>query len=853
MTHSRAINASAAPRAGIFSMGLGRVRQGGGAAVPTFLAAPAPATAFGQRNGDTAGTSVAQRWFSGPTLTNVFGDRNNANTAGGMLPGLLAIRLMHLPGNAVASGTTSSGINQSQQPFGTATSLSARSIRCTWYGTQSGSTAFQDRYVWAGQFSDGASFGDIDPITGAGGSGNAIRGLRSGVVDPYRTEPVMLFLRMNAAGRLQVFHAYADGTLVAGDFFDHAATAGIATANAGMSFGRAGVGATYQASWSGSMSDFIQVNNLDVSDAQLSALARGENPATVLASLHAFYRMGGPTDLVLTAGTSGYAALTLTDTASQCRRGAARPSTASGRTVHLLPEFDGFVHALSPTAVRAAASRAAVKALTASCVMRVRIAGSGSTHIWGRIRRSSDDVVLVDWTRLTSSPVAAGEHELTLPGVPVAVDFYREVGAEDGLCTSADFERHRAGIVAAVIGQSQQTIMLANAATGADTATGNGLVSFIAPFGAYMTTISLTACAGARLDRPGMYGPAVYELAKHWQDNADGIPLMIVGLSRGGTGRDTWMSGAEANLWINSTAPSSGSIPAAVFAARRRFTMFLENWCTSDQSAINSGQLPALNDELYLGIGSSGGRVNFSQFPLVQPVWVSGVPFTRHRNITAAVPTEANRNSFETARSIMRTYYNGTGGSPSIVRDVGAYMTALALGPIGEGPHQRTDELRGNVYYARWTAMALARMAKLYTADIEGTFTAASRSGAVITVTANLPNAGTLQTIVDNQTPVGFEVSEDGGATWSRSNGTIPFTPARSGNTVTLTRGSGNWTAGTQVRYLFGYPWDIPPGNDVTAFGLETTDIDNMAAEVLASVPLGKLPLRPTLGALVAA
>lgn len=51
-----------------------------------------------------------------------------------------------------------------------------------------------------------------------------------------------------------------------------------------------------------------------------------------------------------------------------------------------------------------------------------------------------------------------------------------------------------------------------------------------------------------------------------------------------------------------------------------------------------------------------------------------------------------------------------------------------------------------------------------------------------------------------------------------------------------------------RVRYLFGYLWDIPPGNDATNFGLETTDVDRMLGEVNANAPL-----RPAFGALVAA
>lgn len=825
------------------------------APTPEFAAAPSGAISFGQRNGDSAATGLAQRWLTGPTLTNVFGDRTSANTSGGRLPGLLAIRLWQRPGNAVSSDISASGINQNQQPLGSATSLSARSLRMTWYGTQSSNIAFRDRFVWQGQFANSAVFGDIDPATGAGGSASALRGLRTAAIDHHRAEPCMVFLRMTGAGRLQVFHAFADGALVAGDFFDHADTAGFAAGNAACSFGRAGTGASFQNSWSGALRDFVQVNNRDVSDGELSDLARGADPAALFgAALHAHYQMAGPADLALTAGSGGYPRLTLNDSAGQCRPGAALcPGLAGTRGIQLLPEFDGFVHALAPEAVRAAANRAAVKALTAPCLMRVRLTGTGTTHVWGRLLRASDNAVLVDWTQLSASPLAAGDHELSLPGSPVGTEFVREVGAADALCTSRDSARHRAGVVAAVIGQSQQNIMWSSAASGADSASSNGAVSVMASYPHRMTVPTAGPVAAMRLDRAGLIGGAVYELAKHWQAHCDGIALMLVMLTRGGTAREVWMNNSEPQLWGDSADPASGMVPATVLAARRRFTVFLENWHTSDQGIINGSGLPAANDELYLGIGHAASRRNFSQFPLVHPVWVAGVPFIRHRNITAGTPTEATLNSFETARTAQRAYYQGSGGSPALVRDVGAYMNALAMGPIGEGPHQRTDDLRGNGYYGRWSGMALARMARLYPLDPETTLTGAARAGAVITLTANLTNGGALQTLADDQTPVGFEVSEDSGATWSRPDGAVLFTAARAGNTVTLTRATGNWPAGTQVRYLFGYPWNIPPGNDAAAFALETTDIDRMLGEVSAVAPLGKVPLRPTFGALVAA
>jgi hypothetical protein len=94
---------------------------------------------------------------------------------------------------------------------------------------------------------------------------------------------------------------------------------------------------------------------------------------------------------------------------------------------------------------------------------------------------------------------------------------------------------------------------------------------------------------------------------------------------------------------------------------------------------------------------------------------------------------------------------------------------------------------------------------------------AVARSGASIAITPTLPNDGSVQTYWGfNSLTVpsgaldvsGFEVSEDSGSNWSygESGTSIEFTTAISAGVVVLTRGAGNWAAGTRVRYLSGSP-----------------------------------------------
>jgi len=80
-----------------------------------------------------------------------------------------------------------------------------------------------------------------------------------------------------------------------------------------------------------------------------------------------------------------------------------------------------------------------------------------------------------------------------------------------------------------------------------------------------------------------------------------------------------------------------------------------------------------------------------------------------------------------------------------------------------------------------------------------------------ITCKAVLPNGGALKTQA-NHVVEGFELSTDGGTTWTRAGFTAAITAA---DTVVLTKTAGAWPAGVKVTYLRGGPFSYGTAEDV--------------------------------------
>jgi hypothetical protein len=128
------------------------------------------------------------------------------------------------------------------------------------------------------------------------------------------------------------------------------------------------------------------------------------------------------------------------------------------------------------------------------------------------------------------------------------------------------------------------------------------------------------------------------------------------------------------------------------------------------------------------------------------------------------------------------------------------------------GPHQDQASTRGNPRIFGRMGEGINRALGFSTSVDPSLGTPRFVAGkASFTLTATLPNAGSSLRVDNTATygsnVQGFEISTDGGTTWSRSG----FTATFSGTTVTLTKSSGNWTGVTvgnmRVRYAWGGPF----------------------------------------------
>lgn len=166
----------------------------------------------------------------------------------------------------------------------------------------------------------------------------------------------------------------------------------------------------------------------------------------------------------------------------------------------------------------------------------------------------------------------------------------------------------------------------------------------------------------------------------------------------------------------------------------------------------------------------------------------------------------------------------------------------------GGGSHQDPNSIYGHPRTIIRSLQAAFRQFGIATAT-DPTLGTAVRSGDTITIPATLPNGGTLQTAwsiagvtppADWPTVQGFEVSEDGGTTWSNGNTTTgtaspEFTAEISGSDVVLTRASGSWAAGTLWRYAAQAPLNY--GSVISSLGLVHGLLYEGDGDGLGSIP----------------
>lgn len=857
--------------------------------VPLDAATPL-SIGLGPRNGE-----LAQRAIQGPALTNVFGNGAAGNT-GTAAAGAIAIRVRLQPG-ALMANAGAQDMATAVPVLGTGSPSASRAVSCSFYPGQVGSQAgFRNRFAFYAKDYNAVQMGDRDPATGVGGATGSSRGLRSApiVTDDSGVWHGLVILTFDGTNFTAKTCRPGDASPLAGDSFAPAGWKGLSAMTSAITFGSyAGATAAWGQYFPGDIADFIQLDGSGGTDAEWVRVANGEPPANVWpATLAAHYRLGGPIDLTKTAGSRGYGPTTLIGSGhgwgTSLRPTPGTVTAANG--LHAWPLWNGYTHALSPARVRGAANAADIWNASGTLERPYHVGGA-ATHVDMRLIRMSDDAVVQDWTRITTAPVT-GRNWAVLPNVGTSTaaglreEFRR---ADDPACIAVARDNARMGLVVATSAQSQADIAFCDPTSVTLDPPASRTVSFCMMRG---SGAKYTPVDGGPLAVRNQLSDAMVAFAQLWEVVGQGVPVEIVHQAKVGRGMTEFMYRSNADgfdLWGDNVTSGSGLVTTVMLAKRKRITQFLHDLSTRENGMLAAGNtLGTLATaygsrtttemgwsdriaEFYAGVAKSGQakatevadlateiaeRQNYQKLGLVGRPWVVMCPVSRHRDATNAVADATNAGKFDAFRKAQHDWaLSGVGLSAGIDATLGAYHTDTLLGGATETAHQDRTDPRGNIRYAQRWAHAIARAAKIEPYDPDVTFTGALRSGPVITLSPTLKHAGALIVAVGGTIPTGFEVSENGGATWSAAGGPTPFTPALSGNSVTLTRAAGNWAANTQVRYLYGYPAAVGSAS----FAAEAALGDGMLYESYANAerPLAGavqgVPLRPVFVPLVAA
>ena len=486
------------------------------------------------------------------------------------------------------------------------------------------------------------------------------------------------------------------------------------------------------------------------------------------------------------------------------------------------------------------------------------------------------------WTRVTAA-AATGLVETTLPGVPVGevvIEYRRE---DDPTVVSVVCDRERVGLVVSLIGQSQTQIAMGDETSVTLTPNLNTAVSYCWMRGG---GDNWNPPDGGFLDRQKELSEGMTAAAQMLDALGTDIPVEFLCVAQQGTSLTQLMyryNGDGLDLCGDGSDPASGMLTSMVLAKRRRITGWLFSWSTSDASTRNGGSLT-------IGATAYGTRGPLTERPWVERMneffggvekstadaterserrnlhdlgfaaawnpWVIMLPVSRHRtNIAGPAPADTTHGPFRQIQYDLAVTGTGKAGAWEI--DLGAFQIDTVM-PDGETAHQDRTDPRGNIRFCLRYAQALAFAGKLSTLDPRPAFASATRSGSVITLATSLVNGGSLVAETSGADLEEFEVSEDGGTTWSRRDGAIAFTPAISGSTVTLTRGTGSWAANTRVRYLNG--WPVAVGGTAGNAATEATRLNGLLYETRTdAIPAGitglraGVPLMPIWSPLVAA
>lgn len=485
--------------------------------------------------------------------------------------------------------------------------------------------------------------------------------------------------------------------------------------------------------------------------------------------------------------TSGNA--TLVESGDNVEKGGSIFPAASGAdrfSTH--PIADGYVFGRAPSA-------------SSGTVTLSGVATSLTGNVEARCYQT-DGTVLKDWTALTGVSLAGGTDEAWSGTFSVPKgsgwSYFDVRPAADETLTQAIRNRSGVGIKAVILGQSQ-IVIASQTSIGVVSHSNNGPLSRFDRASNGETTLDV--CNSSTWELSGAFSA----MANHLGGLSSSEPVCFIVEAESGTGIDHFVDDSDATRnWSDFTgtlAISGDDVSCLVINWGTNFmgdADGVDAMIDAHLKPLFAGTTPDPNNytvDHYLEDGTLPATVAFAISPL-----------TRHTQSTATYGQNA-----AAARAEYISYANTRGWTVGPFVD--DYPTGSGNSPAF-GPHPEEDVAEGNPRFGVRLLVAALRACGVDSSTNPSIASLESPATDELNITVTLPNGGTLQTQweFDSASPPGgedsiqgFEISTDGGTTWSENG----FSTSKSGAVVTLTKDSGNWSGQTvHVRYLKRGPID---------------------------------------------
>lgn len=411
---------------------------------------------------------------------------------------------------------------------------------------------------------------------------------------------------------------------------------------------------------------------------------------------------------------------------------------------------------------------------------------SGEVEV--QVINETTGVVVQDWTSLGTVSSGAFDGTVTIAKSDGGWFATRLRAVSDPSAVFFDRTLWTVGYKIGTLGQSQMDISQGHALPG-----GRAMAAAARRSSSYFTMDAVTN----HLDE-GVYpqfhlldarketgGPVA--LVEQVRAVGDDTPIMVVDMAVSGTSMRSLIDDSDDNSDPGAGPREWSALQAKLDALGNDYTVIVHQWGTSDSSQSGDPGIDAVLDALVYG-DTTNYAVDHYLDDAMQPGWAFAYsPLTRHQGGDSYV---GNMNQ---SRVEATAWAQGNGWV------VGPPVSDFRIEDAG-GPHQGNDGEGSETMGARM-GLAAARALGIDTSENPYfTGTATFNAGrTTITIPVTLPNGGTLYS--PNPTALrSFLVNDGGGGTYDDA-ATAGFSAEISGNTVVLTKDSGAWSAGTEVRY----------------------------------------------------